>query len=154
MKTDCHHKYGVSFRATILTGLTLVCGGRKPSNYCVRLNVCLHIATVLFSAVAFGAMVRHVPYPQRRHCGDSCPYFNHDTMVLISGILAILITIFLVGTLISLAVVLTGLCSMCSDFPQQTEDPEHIGGSTTSEPLCLPSQEQVTAGGEDVKTDS
>ncbi|XP_071324934.1 uncharacterized protein [Trachinotus anak] len=132
---------------TILTGFSLVFGGRKPSYCCVKYNVCFHLATLIFSAVAFGAMVRHVPYKERRYCESYCDSVHHETMVLVGSILAVLITIFLVEVLISLAVMLIGWCAMLFNYPQESEDPEHIG-STTSEPLCLPPQQQMTPGGE------
>lgn len=48
----------------------------------VRFNVTFHQATVILSAVAFGTMVRHVPYQQRRYCKThSCGHVSHDTMV-------------------------------------------------------------------------
>ncbi|XP_040900836.1 uncharacterized protein LOC121186218 isoform X2 [Toxotes jaculatrix] len=133
---------------TILTGFSLLCGGRKPSYCCVRFNVTLHLATLMFSAVAFGTMVRHVPY-----CKSSCGSVNRETTVLVGGILAVLITILLVETLVSLGVILTGLCSMFFNHPQEPEDPER-NTSTTSEPLCLPPQQHlVTPAGENMKTD-
>ncbi|KAI9536214.1 hypothetical protein NQZ68_035730 [Dissostichus eleginoides] len=112
---------------TTLTGLTLLAAGRKPSYCCLKSNMILHLPTVMLSILTFGLFVKHVPYKQ----------------VLVNVNLAVLLTIAAVETLVSLMVLLKGSCSMIS-HPQQPEDPERIGSTVTSEPLCPPAQNHET----------
>ncbi|XP_059909384.1 uncharacterized protein LOC132458990 [Gadus macrocephalus] len=122
---------------TLFTGFTLVWGGRRPSYCCVRYNVSTNLATVLICAVAFGTLVRHVPYRQHKYCKDYyCGSLDGHSVALINSLMAVLVACFLMQTLVSLAVVLIGLYFMLGDGPQDLEAPP-CGTSTTAEPLFL-----------------
>ncbi|KAF0031989.1 hypothetical protein F2P81_016544 [Scophthalmus maximus] len=94
-----------------------MCGGRKPSLFCVKFNMIFHLFTFVLSAVSFGATVRHVPFQQQRYCSD-CDWVSHEATLLLSGILSVLVTVLLVETLVSLVVIVTFLCFMSRDDPE------------------------------------
>ncbi|KAM8826718.1 uncharacterized protein ACB058_019910 [Synchiropus picturatus] len=110
-------------------GMCLVLAGRQPSYCCLKHNSIYRLASTLFAAVAFGFMVKNVPY--RHRCGDFC-YGETD---LVGDVLVLLVTVLLVQTLISLLVLLISVCLMWDSPQVQTDDPEHVR-SNTLEPLC------------------
>ncbi|CAL8353951.1 unnamed protein product [Arctogadus glacialis] len=138
---------------TLFTGFTLVWGGKRPSYCCVRYNVSSNLATVLICAVAFGTLVRHVPYRQHKYCKDYyCGSLDGHSVALINSLMAVLVACFLMQTLVSLAVVLIGLSFMLGDGPQVNPAPgpppcRRIGGYAepirVSGPLSQPYPEPI-----------
>ncbi|KAK0130597.1 hypothetical protein N1851_035159 [Merluccius polli] len=91
----------------------------------------------MICAVAFGTLVRHVPYQQHKYCKDYyCGSLDSHSVVLINGLMVVLVTCFLMQTFVSLAVVLIGLYLMLVYTPQDLEAPM-CATSATAEPLCL-----------------
>ncbi|KAJ3598351.1 hypothetical protein NHX12_001861 [Muraenolepis orangiensis] len=83
----------------------------------VRYNVSFNLATVMICAVAFGTLVRHVPYQQHKYCKDYyCGSLDSHSVLLINSLMGVLVTCFLMQAL---------------DLEARP-----CGTSATAEPLC------------------
>lgn len=108
---------------TACVGLFLICGGRKPRYFCVRLNTVLHLPVAMLNTVVFGFLVQFVPHRQR----------ELPTTILIGGIVIVLLVSLILGILLSLYLALVGW-SVMIELTSQTQVPEC---SATTEPLCV-----------------